>query len=120
MLQQELNFSNAEEMYRTANKIVLGYIANDSRRFHVFVANRLQQIHEHTVQSQWRRVDTKENPADIASRGVSADELLKNSEWFNGPSFLWKSELPTSGEEEPEVSSEDYELKKTQVFSTQA
>ena len=119
MLQQELNFSDAEEMYWTDSKIVLGYIANDSRRFHVFVANRLQLIHEHTVQSQWRHVDTKENPADIASRGISADELLKNSEWFNGPSFLWKSELPISDEEEPEVSSEDCELKKTQVFSTQ-
>ena len=119
MLQQELNFSDAEEMYWTDSKIVLGYIANDSRRFHVFVANRLQLINEHTVQSQWRHVDTKENPADIASRGISADELLQNSEWFNGPSFLWKSELPISDEEEPEVSSEDCELKKTQVFSTQ-
>lgn len=115
MLQQELNFSDVEEVYWTDSKIVLGYIANDSRRFHVFVANRLQLIHDHTVQSQWRHVDSKENPADIASRGASADELLRSSEWFSGPKFLWKSELPTSDERKPEVSPEDCELKKTNV-----
>lgn len=91
MLKQKLNFSDAEERYRTDSKIVLGYTANDSRRFHVFVGNRLQLTHDHKAQSHWRYIDTKENPAKIASRGVLANEILKNFKWFNGPSFLLKS-----------------------------
>ena len=107
------------EWYWTDSKIVLGYIANDSRRFHIFVANRVQQIHDHSVSSQWRYIETKENPADIASRGVSAEDLVQNRKWFNGPEFLWEKVLPESTEELPVISSDDQEVKKVQVLETQ-
>ena len=35
-------------------------------------------------------VDTKENPADDASRGLGANELIRSNRWWNGPNFLWK------------------------------
>lgn len=71
--------------------MVLGYIANESRRCHVFVANRVQQIQDSTSVEQWRYVETKSNPADDASRGTGVRELLK-SRWITGPDFLWKNE----------------------------
>ena len=34
----------------------------------------------------------KENPADEASRGLTAKELLESNRWFNGPQFLWQED----------------------------
>ncbi len=36
-------------------------------------------------------VPTKQNPADIASRGTTATQLVENKLWWNGPEFLTKS-----------------------------
>ena len=46
LLQRELEYENVTEWFWTDSKIVLGYIANNARRFHVFVANRVQQIRD--------------------------------------------------------------------------
>ncbi|XP_037790102.1 uncharacterized protein LOC119585555 [Penaeus monodon] len=40
----------------------------------------------------WRYVDTKNNPADLASHGVRIDEFLKRKDWVSGPPFLGESE----------------------------
>ena len=41
---------------------------NEAQRFHVFVANRVQQICDHMSPSQWKYVPTPDNLADAASR----------------------------------------------------
>ena len=56
---------------------VLRYIKNSTARFHTFVANRLAVIHDGSHTSEWRYINTKLNPADHASRGLSADSLVK-------------------------------------------
>jgi hypothetical protein len=92
-LKQELDYPNLKHFFWTDSEVVLGYICNEARRFHVFVANRVQQIKEHTSPDQWKYVTSGENPADIASRGVSVVDLSKNPMWFHGPEFLWKPEV---------------------------
>jgi hypothetical protein len=82
LLQLELDIENVQNWYWTDSKVVLGYINNEARRFHVYVSNRVQQIHDYTRKSQWRYVETNENPADIASRGVLARELIKGGACF--------------------------------------
>ena len=120
LLKRELEYENITEWFWTDSKIVLGYIANNARRFHVFVANRVQQIREHTEVSQWRYVSTRENPADLASRGASVSELLDKSLWFHGPKFLWEAEIPTLDTDQiPELPLNDAELKKVQTFKTE-
>ncbi|KAM8701313.1 hypothetical protein ACLKA7_007761 [Drosophila subpalustris] len=52
-----------------------------------FVSNRVAEIQEWTENAEWRHVPTKQNPADIVSRGCDVNELV-TSIWFNGPSFL--------------------------------
>ena len=43
----------------TDSQVVLGYINNESKRFKVFVANRVQLIHDNSNTNQWHYVDTK-------------------------------------------------------------
>ena len=60
-----------------------------------------------------------QSPADLSSQGLSVDELLKNTLWWNGPSFIAHpvvsiTELRDICEEEAEV-----ELLKNPVTLTQ-
>ena len=120
VLQKELDFQDVTHCFWNDSKVVLGYIANESKRFHVFVANRVQQIKDQTKPSQWRYVDSENNPADIASRGATAAELM-DSRWFDGPSFLWGNQLPTcDGTESDADLSNDPEVKKSKCFMSSA
>ena len=54
----------------------------------VFVENRLREIKAERNIS-FRYVPTLENPADLATKGKSANELFE-SLWWHGPSWLKK------------------------------
>ena len=79
MLSRELRYDELEEVFWTDSKVVQAYIQNDARRFHTFVASRVQQIRERTVPELWHYVDGKKNPVDDASRGLSPKDLLQCS-----------------------------------------
>ncbi|CAB3983014.1 PREDICTED: uncharacterized protein LOC107357656 [Paramuricea clavata] len=103
-------------------EVVLGYIQNESRRFYVYVANRIQIIRSITDPSQWRYVETKENPADIATRGKSSKDLME-SVWFKGPEFLRNVDPPAQTELSPEpflIADNDPEVRvKATIYTTQ-
>lgn len=86
----ELVYKDITEFFRTDSKVVMGYISNVTRRFHIFVANHIQQIYEHTKPQQWQYINTHSNPADAASRSLTAKQLLNDddSRWLRGPHFL--------------------------------
>ena len=65
------------QYFWTDSKVVLGYINNDAKRFQTFVANRVQVIKSNTDTKEWRYIDTKNNPADHASRGLNAEEMVQ-------------------------------------------
>ncbi|XP_067939763.1 uncharacterized protein [Watersipora subatra] len=91
-LKSELKLNNlTKEVFWTDSKVVLGYIHNVARRFHVYVANRVQQITDITLADQWQYISTQENPADIASRGANIKSLV-DSCWLTGPKFLRNSD----------------------------
>ena len=76
--------------YWTDSLIVLHSIRNTSKRFPTFFANRLSTIHESSEVAEWRYVETKNNPADIISRGAFANETKKLDRWIKGPLCLLK------------------------------
>ncbi|XP_006812172.1 uncharacterized protein LOC102802124 [Saccoglossus kowalevskii] len=41
-LNKELDYENIDNFYWTDSKVVLGYIGNDARRFHIYVANHIE------------------------------------------------------------------------------
>lgn len=61
--------------FYTDHKIVLGYIHNSTRRFYVYVANRLALIRKVTKPDQWHHVATGQNHADNGTRFVLASQL---------------------------------------------
>ena len=92
MMRQELDIAIHNSFFWTDSTCVLRHLANDDRRYKIFVANQVAAIREQSSPSQWKYVNTKLNPADDASRGLSADAIIKDNRWIMGPDFLWMDE----------------------------
>ena len=90
ILLKSLHYDNIVPYYWTDSKIVLGYISNDSKRFHTFVANRIQEIRDNSSVTDWHYVKSTNNPADLASRGLNNKCAATNKLCFEGPQFLYK------------------------------
>ncbi|XP_035986523.1 uncharacterized protein LOC118560020 isoform X2 [Fundulus heteroclitus] len=88
--EMDISFVNIE--YYTDSKVVLGYIYNQTRRFYVYVHNRVQRILQSTRPHQWKYVPSELNPADYGSRSVTAAQLSSTT-WLEGPAFLLKPSL---------------------------
>ena len=117
LLKEEYGSADTEEFFWTDSKVVLGYIKNEARRFHTFVANRIQKIQLSSAPHQWRYVPTKENPADHASRGLTTSELL-SSTWLTGPKFLWNKEMELPADETPKLMIGDPEVRSALALTT--
>lgn len=83
----ELHLKIDSVTFFTDSRIVLGYICNETRRFYVYLSNRIQWIRQSTSPDQWKYVPSEQNPADHGSRSVSA-ALLASTTWLTGPPFL--------------------------------
>lgn len=92
MMKQELELPVDKSFFWTDSTSVFKFIANRYNRFHIFVANRVAQIHDGSTPAQCRHVPTKIHPADDASRGLKVDAFLTDSRWKMGPPFLWEIE----------------------------
>ena len=56
--------------------------------YKIFVHNRLMEIRKLIDIKSWKLVNSKNNPADLISRGLFASELINNNNlWFRGPKF---------------------------------
>ena len=91
-IQRESDLNISRVLYWTDSTSVLKYISNKTKRFHVFVANKIFRILEASNPSKWRYVNTKLNPADLGSRGLLPNQLKAAELWLNGPPFLKDSE----------------------------
>ncbi|XP_077369860.1 uncharacterized protein LOC144014155 [Festucalex cinctus] len=100
LVERELDVSIDTMQFYTDSKVVLGYIYNQTRRFYVYVANRVQRIRKSTKPEQWHYICTTKNPADVATRSVPAAELADTT-WLTGPHFLSLPEDVSTSEEEP-------------------
>ena len=93
-IKEVLDVQIVKSTFFTDSEIVRAYIQNDSKRYKVFVANRVSEIRQHTSPSQWFHVPSEINPSDIISRGCLVNDLPEL--WYSGPDFihLYKNEWP--------------------------
>ena len=54
LIRRELDIEWKNETFWTDNKVILGYINNNTKKLKISVANRIQQMHEDSNISQWR------------------------------------------------------------------
>ena len=97
----------------TDSTIVLSWLCSNPRRFKTYVGNRVSYIVELISPERWSHVESANNPADCASRGMYITELLDHELWWKGPSWLhqdsshWPQQLVSSP---PESTDEERQL----------
>ena len=73
---------------------VLYWLREHRSRWPTFIANRCSEIVTLLPNAVWHHVNSEDNPADIASRGIEPFKFSKFTLWWNGPSSLSKSSNP--------------------------
>ena len=68
--------------------IVLAWLDGTPQRYKLYVANRISKTIQLIPPTAWKYVPTSENPADCASRGLTAKELIHHQLWWHGPQWL--------------------------------
>ena len=67
------------------SQIVLSWIYSD-KKLKPFVSNRIAEIR--SISTTWRYCPSADNPADLLTRGITADQLCNSDKWIHGPSWL--------------------------------
>ena len=112
---KELEMHIHESFFWTDSQLVIQYIFNEKKRFHVFVANRIAAIHQACNADQWRYIPSEDNPADYLTRGLSPNDIM-SSRWLHGPGFLGKLECELDHFPiEENLPEDDQEIKKNVV-----
>ena len=113
IVEEHLGIPTTSMCFYTDSKVVLGYINNTSKRFYVYVANRIQRIRKSTNPDQWSYVRTDKNPADSATRATSVVDMQQHR-WLVGPPHLLRGSEMQSKESYPLMDPEgDKEIKPT-------
>ncbi|XP_068158480.1 uncharacterized protein [Drosophila tropicalis] len=68
--------------------VVLSWLNKPPCTWTTFVANRVAKIVTATNDAPWNHVSSENNPADLPSRGLSAQELVHKDLWWHGPPWL--------------------------------
>lgn len=72
----------------TDSTITFRWVTQSPHKWTPFVATRVTKIQDSAPGVIWNHIRSEQNPADLATRGMTPRELLNNSLWFFGPRFL--------------------------------
>ncbi len=85
-------FYESNTYYWTDSMNILCWLRDQSRDLKTFIANRVSHIQRHSDISQWQYINTTQNPADLATRGLSVEQLQNSDLWWKGPELLLADE----------------------------
>ncbi|XP_063378884.1 uncharacterized protein LOC134665822 isoform X2 [Cydia fagiglandana] len=68
--------------------VALTWIRSCPSKWKTFVANRVAHIQENVPPENWHHVSGSDNPADCGSRGLLPADLIQNTLWWAGPTWL--------------------------------
>lgn len=81
-------FKKINVTFWTDSTIVIYWLKKDVAKYKPFVANRAIAIRTKSGKGIWQHIDGTTNPADLITRGISAELLKKNTIWWHGPQWL--------------------------------
>ena len=81
-----MRLENTEKILWTDSQCILQWIENREKSS-VFVRNRITEIINETHVG-FQYINTKQNPPDIPTRGLSVKELKNNKLWWYSPEWL--------------------------------
>ena len=110
MIKDELSSPIDEITFWTESMIALGYILNDTKGFHLFVADKVKSVREYTSKKQWCYLDTSSNRTDHASHGIVTNEPEKVSNWLNVADILWQPKETWCVQEVEEIADDDQKV----------
>lgn len=87
----------------TDSMVVMSWLQSQPSRWRTFVANRVADITRILDNDRWRFVQSTDNPADIATRGVKASDLASFDLWWSGPEWLKHKNVDTHTYEIPQT-----------------
>lgn len=61
------------------SSVVLAWINGGASRWKTFVGNRVAEITTHLPAINWSYIASKQNPADLFSRGASDEQIQNNA-----------------------------------------
>lgn len=113
---EDLQLYNVNIYCWTDSTTVLCWIRRD-QNWGTFVQNRVREIRTLTSPNAWQHIPGALNIADVASRGCSVEQLLKQR-WWEGPAWLRDTEenWPKS-EDSPDEDLVNSEMRKTIVIT---
>ncbi|XP_055307331.1 uncharacterized protein LOC129571550, partial [Sitodiplosis mosellana] len=86
-----VDFNHVPIYFWSDATIVLHWIHGDITRWKTYVENRVSKILSISSTNMWNHVDTKDNPVDCATRGLTPSELATFDLWWKGPTWLTQS-----------------------------
>ncbi|XP_062141968.1 uncharacterized protein LOC133850025 [Drosophila sulfurigaster albostrigata] len=94
-----------QTFFWTDSTIVIAWLNKPPCRWTTFVANRVAKIVQASDAKNWSHVRSEHKPADLASRGVLPQELMRNPLWWHEPEWLHlpSDQWPTSPSPIPET-----------------
>ena len=99
-----LGISMEQVVFFTDSMAVLYWISTTSP-LSAYAGHRVAKICERTGWRQWKYVHTAENPSDIPTRGLRAEDMVGARSWWEGPEFLKKH--PKDWPEQPHIRKTD-------------
>ena len=119
---QTLQISDVETWAWSDSTITLCWLRSSPSHYKTFIANRVATAARHISQEAWLHVPSEDNPADCASRGISAQELRDHHLWWGGPPWLLQE--PVAVPRQPGIAEvdqhKDLEAKPVAVYAVDA
>ena len=88
VIMDALNMPELSGFYHNDSTIALSWIRGNTKKWKLFITNRVNEIRKLANPGNFRHVPTDQNVADMATRGVDMKKLLKSEEWWSGPAWL--------------------------------
>ncbi len=88
-ISRSLQITLSQHHFWTDSQNVIYWVNGNSSKFKPFVAHRVEEIQRSTLTLQWKHLPGAINPADIATRGITSEQLIASETWINRPWFLY-------------------------------